>query len=119
MLLPGAVTRKRALIVLISPMAGLVALAALDLATAHGSGHFTGSVLHARSAGDLRDVIVRRYTAAYDELKNHAMPAATALALSARRSPCACGVVCLPRLAPIPSGWPRSPAASPRASSER
>jgi hypothetical protein len=81
MLLPGAVTRRRALIVLISPLASLVALAAIDLATAHGSGHFTGSVLHARSAGDLRDIIVRRYGAAWDELKNHAMPAATALAL--------------------------------------
>jgi hypothetical protein len=81
MLLPGAATRKRALIVLISPMAGLVALAALDLATSHGSGHFTGSVLHARSTGDLRDILVRRYTASYDELKNHAMPEATALAL--------------------------------------
>jgi len=82
MLLPGAVTRKRALIVLISPVAGLVALAAIDLATAHGGGHFTGSVLHARSAQDVRDVIVRRYTAAWDELKNHTMPIATALALA-------------------------------------
>jgi len=80
-LLPGAVTRKRALIVLITPVAALIALAALDLATAHGGGHYTGSILHARSAGDLRDVIVRRYTAAWDELKNQAMPAATALAL--------------------------------------
>ena len=49
---------------LISPIVGLVALAALDLATAHGTGHYTGSVLHARSAGDIRDIIVRRYTAA-------------------------------------------------------
>jgi hypothetical protein len=82
MLAPGAVTRRRALIVLISPVVGLVALAALDLATAHGAGHFTGSVLHARSAGDIRDIIVRRYKAAWDELKNHAMPTATALALA-------------------------------------
>jgi hypothetical protein len=74
-------TRRRALIVLISPIAALAALALLDLATAHGTGHYTGSILHARSAGDLRDVIVRRYTAAWDELKNHAMPAATAVAL--------------------------------------
>jgi len=81
MLLEGALTRRRALIVLVSPVAGLVALAALDLATAHGSGHFTGSILHARSAGDLRDVIVRRYTAAWGELHNHAMPVATAVAL--------------------------------------
>ncbi len=81
MLLPGAITRRRALIVLIAPILALVALAALDLATAHGSGHYTGSILHARSPGDLRDVIVRRYTAAFGELHNQAMPIATALAL--------------------------------------
>ncbi|HEY3958918.1 MAG TPA: hypothetical protein VGL68_00250 [Solirubrobacteraceae bacterium] len=81
MLLPGELTRKRALSVLLAPVLALVALAALDLATAHGSGHFTGSILHARSAGDLRDVIVRRYGAAWEELKNHAMPIATAFAL--------------------------------------
>jgi hypothetical protein len=81
MLLPGALTRRRVLSVLVAPVLALVALAVLDLATAHGTGHFTGSILHARSAGDLRDVIVRRYGAAWDELKNHAMPVATALAL--------------------------------------
>jgi hypothetical protein len=83
LLIPGRLTRKRALIVMISPVVGLVALAALDLATAHGSGHFTGSVLHARSAGDVRDIIVRRYGAAYEELKHGLMPVATALALIA------------------------------------
>jgi hypothetical protein len=77
----GGLTRGRALIVLASPLVALAALALIDLATAHGTGHFTGSILHARSPGDLRDVIVRRYTAAWDELKNHAMPAATAVAL--------------------------------------
>jgi len=82
MLAPGSLTRRRALIVLVSPLAGLVALAGVDLATAHGGGHFTGSVLHVRSAGDLRDIIVRRYGAAWDELHNHAMPVATALALA-------------------------------------
>ncbi len=81
MLLPGALTRRRALVVLIAPILALVALAALDLATAHGGGHYTGSILHARSPGDLRDVIVRRYTAAFGELHNHAMPVATFLAL--------------------------------------
>jgi hypothetical protein len=83
MLLPGTLNRKRVLIVMAAPVAGLVALAALDLATAHGSGHFTGSVLDARSAGDIRDIIARRYGAAWDELKNHLMPVATALALIA------------------------------------
>jgi hypothetical protein len=81
MLLPGALTRRRALVVLVSPVVGLVALAGLDLITAHGTGHFTGSVLDARSAGDVRDIIVRRYGAAWDELHNHTMPIATAVAL--------------------------------------
>ncbi len=81
MLLPGSVSRRRVLLVLASPVLALVALALIDLATAHGSGHYTGSILHARSAGDLRDVIERRYGAAWNELKNHAMPFATALAL--------------------------------------
>jgi hypothetical protein len=82
MLLPGPLTRRRALVTLAAPLAGLVLLALLDLATAHGSGHYTGSILHARSAGDVRDVIVRRYGGAWRELGNHAMPAATALALA-------------------------------------
>jgi hypothetical protein len=80
-LLPGSFSRARALLVLSSPLLALLALAALDLATAHGTGHFTGSVLHARSAADVRDLIERRYGAAWVELKNHAMPFAAALAL--------------------------------------
>ncbi|HEY8304847.1 MAG TPA: hypothetical protein VIG42_09720, partial [Solirubrobacteraceae bacterium] len=82
MLLPGAVNRKRVLVVMAAPVVGLVALAALDLLTAHGNGHFTGSILDARSAGDIRDVVVRRYGAAWDELHNHLMPLATAVALT-------------------------------------
>ena len=81
MLLPGRVTRRRALGVLLTPLAGLAVLAGLDLATAHGTGHYSGSILHARSAGELRDVLERRYSAAWRELRNHAMPAATAIAL--------------------------------------
>jgi len=77
----GRLTRRRGLIVQISPVVGLMVLAAIDLTTAHGTGHYTGSVLHAHSAGEIRDIIVRRYTAAYDELKHGAMPFATALAL--------------------------------------
>jgi hypothetical protein len=83
MLLAGTLNRKRVLIVMAAPVIGLIALAAIDLATAHGSGHFTGSVLDARSPGDIRDIVVRRYSAAWDELKNHLMPLATALALLA------------------------------------
>ena len=76
-LAPGALTRRRVLTVLASPIVGLAALAAIDLVTAHGSGHFTGSVLDARSAGDLRDIIVRRYNAAWRELREGAMPVAS------------------------------------------
>lgn len=98
MLLPGALTRRRALTVLIAPVAGLALLAALDLATAHGSGHFIGSVLDVRSSADLHDLIVRRYTAAWDELRTGAMPVATALALLAT----ALGIVWRERLlAPV------------------
>jgi len=82
MLLPGARTRRRALIVVLSPIAGLIALALLDLATAHGGGHYSGSVLHAHSVGELRDVIVRRYQAAWRELRHGGMPLATLLALA-------------------------------------
>jgi hypothetical protein len=81
-LLPGSFSRRRALLVIGAPVLALVLLAAIDLLTAHGSGHYTGSILHARSAGDLRDVLVRRYSAAWRELRNHAMPFATALALA-------------------------------------
>lgn len=81
-LAPGALTRRRALILLLTPIVALVALAAIDLATAHGGGHFTGSILHARSPRDVRDIIVRRYKAAWGELHNHAMPVATALVLA-------------------------------------
>ncbi len=82
LLLPGALNRRRALLVMAAPVIGLIGLALLDLATAKGSGHFTGSVLDARSAGDIRDIIVRRYGAAWDELRNHLMPVATGLALA-------------------------------------
>ncbi len=83
MLLPGKLTRQRALAVSLAPIAGLALLAALDLVFAKGSGHFTGSVLDTRSASDLRDLIVRRYEAAWKEFGNGAMPVATALALMA------------------------------------
>lgn len=82
-LLPAARARRRALIVVLSPIAGLIALAVIDLLSAHGSGHYYGSVLHAHSAGELRDLIVRRYEAAWHELRHGAMPLATLIALAA------------------------------------
>jgi len=82
MLAPGTLTRKRAVLVLSSPIVGLAALAVIDLLTAHGSGHFTGSILDARSAGDVRDIIVRRYGAAWRELREGMMPVACGLVLA-------------------------------------
>jgi hypothetical protein len=81
--LGGRLSTKRALLALSSPLIGLVALTVIDLTTAHGSGHFTGSVLHARSAADVRDIVFRRYNAAWDALKDGAMPAATVIAIAA------------------------------------
>lgn len=83
LLLPGALTRRRVLAVLGAPLAGLLLLAVLDLLTAHGAGHYTRSVLHARSAGQLGDLLAHRYASAWHELGHAAMPLATALALLA------------------------------------
>ncbi|HEX3392154.1 MAG TPA: hypothetical protein VHS55_06300 [Solirubrobacteraceae bacterium] len=81
MLLPGPLRRGRILAVMAAPLVGLLALAIVDLATAHGAGHFTGSVLDARSVSDIQDLIVRRYEAAWQELGNGLMPLLAALAL--------------------------------------
>ncbi|HTY97057.1 MAG TPA: hypothetical protein VMB91_08465, partial [Solirubrobacteraceae bacterium] len=83
LLLPGARARRRALIVVASPIVGLAALAVIDLLSAHGGGQYCGSLLHAHSAGEVRELIVRRYEAAWRELGHGAMPLATALALVA------------------------------------
>jgi hypothetical protein len=82
LLLPERVRPSRALAAVVAaPLLGLVLLAGLDLATAHGSGHFTGSVLHAGSLSELAELIARRYEAAWEEAGNGLMPLATALAL--------------------------------------
>jgi len=81
MLLPGPPRRGRILAVMAAPPAGLLLLAVVDLATAHGAGHFSGSVLDARSASDIQDLIGRRYEAAWHELGAGLTPLATTLAL--------------------------------------
>lgn len=83
MLLPGQLTRRRALTVPIAPAVGLIVLAGIDLATAHGKGQYTHSVLHARSVGALADLIGHRYASAWHELGHGAMPVATAVAILA------------------------------------
>jgi hypothetical protein len=56
-----------ALIVLAAPLAGLAALALLDLATG-GNAHFTRSVLRAGGLGDLADIAQRRVELSYRSL---------------------------------------------------
>lgn len=80
-LLPGPRRRGGIMAVMAAPLVGLLLLAIVDLGTAHGAGHFTGSVLDARSASDIHYLIVRRYEAAWNELGNGLMPLATTLAL--------------------------------------
>lgn len=77
---PGTPSRRTVLLAAAAPIAGLVALAALDLVSG-GNGHFTRTILQADSAGSLWDVVTRRYTLAFNVLKTGAMPFITLIAL--------------------------------------
>lgn len=80
LMLPGKPKRRTLIIAALVPVAGLFALAALDLVTG-GNGHFTRTVLQADSVGSLRDVVERRYTLAFNVLKVGAMPLLTLIAV--------------------------------------
>lgn len=82
LMLPGAPTRRRLLLAVLTPAAALAALAALDLATA-GNGHFSRTILDARGGQDLADVVERRYTLAWKVLTTGAMPLLAAVAVLA------------------------------------
>lgn len=77
---PGTPSLRIVLLAALVPVAALVGLAALDLATG-GNAHFTRTILQAESAGSLWDVVTRRYTLAFNVLKNGAMPFVTLLSL--------------------------------------
>lgn len=79
---PGAPSLRTVLLAATIPIVALVGLAALDLATG-GNAHFTRTILQAESAGSLWDVVTRRYTLAFNVLKNGAMPFITLLSLLA------------------------------------
>jgi hypothetical protein len=80
LLLPGTPSRRTLLLAAATPFVAIAALALLDLATG-GNGHFTRTVLKADSAGELWDVVVRRYTLAFNVLRQGAMPFITVLSL--------------------------------------
>jgi hypothetical protein len=77
---PGTPSRLAIVLALLAPVAALAGLAGLDLATG-GDGHFTRTILQADSARALWDVVVRRYTLAYNVLRTGVMPFVTALAV--------------------------------------
>jgi hypothetical protein len=81
LMLPGGVTRRALGIAILTPLAGLGALALLELATG-GNGHFTRNVLHG-SGGDLVDTVKRRYEVAWSIVSHNYAPVLTILCLLA------------------------------------
>jgi hypothetical protein len=77
---PGTPSRWAIVLALLAPVAALAALAALDLATG-GDGHFTRTILQADGAQALWDVVVRRYTLAFNVLRTGVMPFVTVIAV--------------------------------------
>jgi hypothetical protein len=73
LMLPGRPSWRRIAFAALVPVLAIVALAALELATG-GNGHFTRTILHADSGGALWDVVVRRYTLAFNVFTLGAMP---------------------------------------------
>lgn len=80
--LPGELTRRRIALACAAPVAAVLALAAIDLASG-GDSHFTATILGAEDAGALGDVVERRTRLAVNALLRGLMPLATALAIAA------------------------------------
>ena len=72
--------RRRVAILLIAPVAGLAALALLDLATG-GDAHFSRSVLEAGGLHDIADIAERRVRLSYRSLGRGAIPFLVVFAL--------------------------------------
>jgi hypothetical protein len=77
MLLPGGVTKRALALAILTPLAGLAALAALDLVTS-GDGHFTRTVLHG-NASDQLNTFERRYELAWSIISHGFAPLLTLL----------------------------------------
>jgi hypothetical protein len=82
LLMPGTPSRRMIVLALLAPILAVAGLALLDLATG-GNGHFTRTILKADSVTALWDVVVRRYTLAFNVLRTGAMPFITVLAILA------------------------------------
>lgn len=77
LLLPGGLTKRAIGLAILTPIAGLAALAALDLATS-GDGHFTRTVLHG-NASDQLNTFQRRYELAWSIVSHGYAPLLTIL----------------------------------------
>jgi hypothetical protein len=83
LLLPGGASRRALALAAVTPALAVVALVALDLATAGGNGHLVHNVLGVDAADNLREAVVRRYGLAADALARPRMLAATIVCILA------------------------------------
>lgn len=83
LMLPGELSRKRILILVVSPIIGLAVLAGLDLLTAGGQGHFSRSVLSLDSSDSFFEIVERRSSLAWQQLRGGNTPLVTAICLLA------------------------------------
>jgi hypothetical protein len=67
--LGGRLTRRRLVLAALVPVAALIGLVALDLATAGGA-HLTRTVVHGNGPGELVDIVHRRLTISFNGLSN-------------------------------------------------
>ena len=82
LMLEGGVTRRALVVAVCVPVAAVIVLALVDLASG-GDSHFTRSILEASSAGSVEETVGRRYGLALDALERGLMPILTAIALLA------------------------------------
>jgi hypothetical protein len=72
-LAPGRITRRRLLLTAVVPVAALVLLIAIDLVLSGGS-HLTRNLLRADDAGELLELVTRRYQLAWRALTTGSRP---------------------------------------------
>ena len=67
--LGGRLTRRRLALAALVPVAAVLGLVALDLATSGGA-HLTRTVVHGNGAGEILDIVQRRFKISFNGLKN-------------------------------------------------
>jgi hypothetical protein len=76
--LPGGLSRRAVAAAIATPVLAVAVLAAIDLVTG-GDAHLTRSVLAADSAGELVDIVERRFDISWDNLKQGTTPLSVGL----------------------------------------